>query len=314
MVVTGAAGLLGHALVPMLLEAGAKVRAVVRNRPLAIDHPDLEVVRADLEIQSESDRAIAGSEIACLCASKTVGAAEAIHNPVGAVTGNLVMAARTMESAMKAKVGRVLIVSSTTVYPAYPRAVKEEEGFLEEPHPVYQGVANMKRYVERLARFYADKYGMKYAIVRAVPYFGPHDNFDFATCHVIPSLIRKAVEKLAPFEVWGDGKEIRDFLHVSDVARGCLLAIEKYAETDALNLGSGRTVTVKELAAIVTREAGHDVPLKFDPTKPSTIPVRIVDTSKAAAKIGFAPRLTLEEGLRDAIAWFRDNRARILAA
>jgi GDP-L-fucose synthase len=310
-VVTGASGLLGSALIDRLLSAGAKVRAVVHRRKFDRSDPSLEVIRADLANQAECDAVMEGMEMACLCASTTVGAAEAVRNPAGAVTENLVVAARTLQASCAAKVERVLLVSSTTVYPACERAVREDEAFLDEPHPVYQGVGNMKRYVERLARFYHDKYGMRFAIVRPVPFFGPHDNFDFATCHVIPSLIRKAVEKQNPFEVWGGGRDVRDFLHVDDVARGCLLALERYAETDAVNLGSGRAVTIAELAGIIARAAGHDAPPLFDPTKPSTIPIRIVDTGKASERLGFAPARSLEDGLADAIAWFRRNRERL---
>lgn len=306
--VTGASGLLGQHLVAVLLESGARVRAAVHRRPLTVHHPCLEVVRSDLTQQGEADRVMAGVEMACLTASVTVGAAEAIRNPMGAVTPNLILAARSLEAACLAHVRRVLLVSSTTVYPPYARPVREEEAFEGEPYSAYQGVGNMKRYVESLAQFYHDKYGMQIAIVRPVPFYGPHDNFDFETCHVIPALIRKAVEKQTPFEVWGTGKEIRDFLHVEDVARGCLLALERSPECEALNLGSGRSVSVKELAQLITRLAGHEAPLTFNDSRPSTIPIRLVDVSKARASIGFEAAVSLEDGLAKTIRWFATHR------
>ncbi|UBF26001.1 NAD-dependent epimerase/dehydratase family protein [Kovacikia minuta CCNUW1] len=310
-VVTGASGLLGYHLVTALLEAGALVRAVIHRRSLPSylsSHANLEIVSADLTQEADCDRVMAGMDLVCLCASVTVGAAQAVKNPMLAVTSNLVMAARSLQAACLAKAKRVLLVSSTTVYPAYSRPVQEEEGFLEQPHPAYQGVGNMKRYVETLAKFYHDQYGLNVAIVRPVPFFGRYDNFDFETCHVIPALIRKAVEKQNPFEVWGTGKDVRDFLHVTDVARGCLLALERYAECDAVNLGSGQAVSIAQLAETITRLANHPVALQFAADKPSTIPLRLVDTRKAEAKLGFRATLSLEAGLADTIQWFREDQ------
>jgi len=311
-VVTGASGLLGMHLIPELLALGAKVRAVVHKRPLEIEDSRLEVVNADLTQEADCDSVMAGMDIACLGASVTVGAAQAIKNPMLAVTSNLIMAARSLQAACLADIKRVLVVSSTTVYPDYPRPVKEEEAFLEEPHPAYQGVGNMKRYVETLAKFYCDQYGMKIAIARPVPFYGRYDNFDFETCHVIPALIRKAVEKQDPFEVWGTGNDVRDFLHVKDVARGCLLALEKYPEFSGLNLGSGTSVSIRQLAETITNLAEHNVPLMFAASKPSTIPVRVVDVSKAREKADFQAEVSLEEGLLDTIQWFAANRDKIL--
>jgi len=312
-VVTGAAGLLGVHLVSDLLAAGASVRAVVHKRSLYIEDPRVEIVQADLTQELDCDRVMAGMDIACLCASVTVGAAQAIKNPMLAVTSNLIMAARQLQAACLAKVGQVLLISSTTIYPAYTRPVKEDEAFLEEPHPAYQGVANMKRYVEKLAQFYHDQYDMSIAIVRPVPFYGRYDNFDFETCHVIPALIRKAVEKQDPFEVWGTGNDIRDFLHVKDVARGCLLALERYPECDGLNLGSGEGVSIAQIAQTITSLAEHNAPIVFAASKPSTIPFRLVDINKAQEKIGFKAEISLEEGLLDTIGWFASNRQQILS-
>lgn len=307
-VVTGASGLLGRALVERLLASGALVRAVVHRRSFAVDHPRCEVVQADLTSQEDCDRVMSDMDAACLCASITVGAAAAVRNPMLAVTSNLVIAARSLQAACVAGVERVLLLSSSTVYPAYLRPVREDEAADGEPHAAYQGVGHMKRYVETLARFYADRYGMRVAIVRPVPFYGPHDNFDLETCHVIPALIRRAVEQQNPFEIWGTGNDVRDFMHVRDVAHGGLLALEHAADADPINLGSGTGVSVLALAETIRTLAGCHSPVLLQPSQPSTIPLRLVDVSKARARLGFSASIALEDGLRETIDWFAAQR------
>jgi GDP-L-fucose synthase len=125
---------------------------------------------------------------------------------------------------------------------------------------------------------------------------------------VIPALIRKASEKMTPYEVWGTGDEVRDFLHVSDMVEGGLLAMEKAATCDPINLGYGKAFTIKDVVRIILKETGHDqVEVKFDSSKPVTIPFRMVDTSKAKQLLNFEAKVSLEAGLKDTVRWFKEN-------
>lgn len=304
-VVAGASGLLGVHFVEALLAQGAQVRAVVHRRPLPSFPGPVEVVTGDLTRADDCTRAAAGMDIAVLAAAVVVGAKAQLKNPALPVTENLIIGARFLETAAGAGIDRLLLLSSTTTYPAVDYPVREEE-WDRPPADVYQGVAHMKRYLETLARFYYDKFGLKVAILRPVPCYGPWDNFDPESSHVIPGLIRKAVGGMRPFEVWGTGKEVRDFVHGADVARAGLLALEKHAVCDAFNVGSGRPVTIGELATIILGLTGRsgEEPV-FDATQPSTIPVRVVDTAKIERVLGFCPRVTLEDGLAATIDWFR---------
>ena len=148
----------------------------------------------------------------------------------------------------------------------------------------------MRRYFEHLAEFVASRSNVKVALVRPTAVYGPHDDFNPVTSHVIPALVRRAVEKVDPFEVWGTGDEMRDFLHVEDFARGCLLAMEKHADCDPINIGYGSAITIRRVVEIILEAAGHSgAQLRFDATKPTAIPVRLVDTSKAKRLLGFEP-------------------------
>jgi GDP-L-fucose synthase len=150
---------------------------------------------------------------------------------------------------------------------------------------------------------------MKIAIARPSAVYGRYDNFNPATSHVIPALIRRAVEKENPYVVWGTGDEVRDFLHIKDFARASLLLMEKYAEGDAVNIGYGQVVTIKDILRVILKAAGHkDAQVVFDSTKPTTIPFRMVDISKAERILNFKPVIDLENGIKDTTEWYLSTR------
>jgi GDP-L-fucose synthase len=142
--------------------------------------------------------------------------------------------------------------------------------------------------------------------VRPTAVYGRYDNFDPVASHVIPALIRRAVARENPFVVWGTGREVRDFLHIKDLVHGCLLMLEKAANCDPINIGYGKTVRIKDIVQSVLKAAGHErAEVIFDADKPTAIPVRMVDISKATRLLGFAPTISLEEGLQDTVNWYK---------
>jgi GDP-L-fucose synthase len=188
--------------------------------------------------------------------------------------------------------------------------VKEEEGFVGDPHPSYQGVGWMKRYSEKLANFYHDKFGIKMAIVRPTNLYGPRDKFDPDTSHVLPALMRRAIEGADPFEVWGDGTAVRDFVYVTDAIDGMLAVMEKCGDGVPVNIGNGTPVTVRESVETILKLVGRPkAKIVFDPTKPTSIPKRVVSLVKARQVLGYAPKVTFEEGLRKTIDWYKGTLA-----
>jgi len=280
--VTGGTGFVGSHIVQELLKYGAKVRVPIHMRPMIVQDERIETVYADLNSLDDCVKAADGIDFV-FHAAGTVGAAGVSKiNTMASITKNLVLNAYMLQAAWQTGVKRFLIFSSSTGYPDANYAVKEEEMWNGPTHPVYFGYGWMRRYLERLAEYVVSNSSMKIAIVRPSAVYGRYDNFNLSSCHVIPALIVRAVKKENPYVVWGSGNEVRDFLHINDFARGCLLMLERYSEGDAVNIGYGQVVTIKDIVKMVLKATGHDsAQVIFDSTKPTTIPFRMIDISKA---------------------------------
>jgi GDP-L-fucose synthase len=306
--VTGGSGFIGTHLAKALLEQGGRVRlALHRRAPIVLD-PRVETVHADLTRQEDCLAVMQGVDLVFHAAGASSGVGAGADQAMAGITTNLNLTAQVLQAAWTAGVERILIFSSSTVYPAREHPVREDEAE-GAPHPSYLGYGRMRRYFEHLAEFVASRSGVKVALVRPTAVYGPHDNFDPATSHVVAALVRRAVAKLDPFEVWGTGDEVRDFLHVEDFARGCLLTMEKHAACDPINIGYGTPVTIRRVVEIILEAAGHGkADVRFDASKPTAIPVRLVDTSKARRLLGFEPRISIESGLTDLVRWYATER------
>ena len=313
--VTGGSGFVGTHIVEELLKQGARVRVPVHRRPMMIKDDRIEIVKADLTRLEDGLSAAEGMDYVFHAAGAIAAAGVTAASPVGsmhAITANLVLTAQILEAAWSAGVQRFLVFSSSTGYPAADHPVREEELWTEPPHPVYFGYGWMRRYLERLSEFVVSKSQMKIALVRPTAVYGPRDDFDFATGHVIPALIRKAVERQNPYLVWGNGNEVRDFLHVRDLARGCLLALEKHAACDPVNIGYGKGVSIRQIVDLILKAAHYEnAKVEYNHSKPTTIPFRMVDISKAKRLLGFEPKISLADGLKETLEWYQEMKSEL---
>lgn len=309
--VTGGSGFIGTHFVEALLEQGARIRVPIHERPMIVQDPRVELVKADLT-RIEDCRVVCKDMQYLIHAAGAVAAAGVTAtNPMAAITANLVLTAQTLQAAWDMGVERYLVFGSSTGYPVTTHPVKEEEMWSGPTHPSYFGYGWMRRYLERISEFAASKSKLGIALVRPTAVYGRHDNFDPVTSHVIPALIRRAVAGEDPFEVWGTGNEVRDFLHVTDLVRGCLLVLEKHAVCDPINIGYGKTMTIKDVVQAVIAAAGHDqAQVVFNSSKPTAIPVRTVDTTRAKKLLDFEPTVSLHDGLIDTVRWYRAWTAR----
>lgn len=257
----------------------------------------------NLSIPEQAARAVSDCEIVVCCAGITGGIGLAHSDPLGYVGPATALACNVIHACHLAK-ARLGFLSSTTVYAPMSTPSVEEDPLTEPPFPLYAGIGHSKRFLEKLCWYYHEKAGLEVAIVRPSGAYGRYDNFE-DTGHVIPMLLTRALALAPgePFEVWGDGLDVRDFVHASDVAECFLLAMAKSSNADPFNVASGEPTTTAKLAEAVLAAVGSNAKIQFRPDKPTALRSRTVSIEKARHVLGYAPRISLADGLRDTIEW-----------
>jgi len=309
--VTGATGLIGSNLLERLLKEGATLRATLHRREPAIRHPLVEYLQCDLTRAEDCRRAVEGMQYVYLCAASSSGAAMISATPMIHVTPNILISAQMLEAAYEAGVEKLIWLGSTVAYPVSDQPMKEDQLLAGEPFHKYFFAGWTKRFTEILCQMYGEKLAqtMTTIVLRATNVYGPRDDFELATSHVIPALIRKTVERWDPMEVWGDGSEVRDAVYVDDMVEAMVLAAAKLDRYAAINIGLGRGYSVHELLKMILELDGYEnASIKFDTTKPTMIPLRLVDTNKAERLLGFHARTDIREGLRRTLEWYRQSQ------
>jgi len=185
--------------------------------------------------------------------------------------------------------------------------VKEDEFWEEEPYIAYFGYGWMRRYREKLMEHTSNFSNLKIFLGRGSAIFGPNDNFDVKTCHVIPAIINRMLGGENPFTAWGSPDVVRDFLYVKDVIKGALTIIEHGNPMEPYNVGYGAPITVGDIVNTIQKVSGLTPEIVWDNSKPTTIPFRMVSTEKIN-KLGFEPSYSFEEGIRETINWFKEKK------
>jgi|SRR6266481_3490822 len=314
-VVTGGAGFIGSHLAERLLESGAQVKvadfAASRraNDNLTALNKAIEFEEADLTDARQCEKVCRRADVVMHLAARIRGIGYNVKHHGEMFFTNALMNLQVMEAARRASVEHYLCVSTVGVYPkecAVPTL--EEDGFKEEPESSGFGYGWSKRQAEIQARCYLDEYGMKIAVVRPYNVYGPRMLFDSDAAPVISSQIKKVLDATDFVTVWGDGEQTRSFTYVSDEVEGMMLAVEKYPQADPLNIGSSEEITIKELVRLIVRLSGRNLQLEFDTSKPCGAARRCPDISKARRLIGYHPKVTIEEGLKQTMDWYLQNR------
>lgn len=311
--VCGATGFLGSHITERLLADGYRVRATWHEQHPLFNLEKAAWMHADLCSRSDCARAVQGVDAVFMCAAVTSGAAVIVGNPLAHVTDNVVMNARILNAAYNAGVKRFVFISSSTVYPdTGNRPTREGKAFRQHPHSKYWWVGHMKRYAEQLCQGYALHLPrpMNTTIIRPSNVYGPGDKFDPHHSHMVAALIRKVVERQNPIEVWGTGEDIRDHIYVDDFVDGVMLAFNKGERHLAVNIATGTGHSVKQVLETLLCVDGYEsANVVYQPDKPTTILVRLVDVGLAKRLLGFEAKVSLEEGLRRTAEWYRKSRS-----
>ena len=306
--VTGGAGFVGVNLIKRLLDEGADIRATLHNNKAVLNDNRIEYFSGDLRLEKDCQKAVSGIDYVFMCAANTSGAKIMATTPLVHLTPNILMNMQMLQAAYAAGVKKFLFISTNTVYPLTDFPVKESD-VTNEFYESYHVVAWMKRFTEIVCDMYSSriKEPMKTVIVRPGNLYGPFDKFDWEKSKVIPAIIRRAIEKHNPFEVWGDGMDLKDFLYIDDLVDGLILAMEKLEEFEPINIASGVPVTIRDVLSEILKSADYeDADVQYDSSKPTMIPKRMIDISLAKEKLGFKPKVSLEDGIQRTVDWYRD--------
>jgi GDP-L-fucose synthase len=302
-VVTGGAGFLGSYVLEELRRRGAREIFVPRSK----DYDLVEMAGVKALYRD------ARPTIVLHLAARVGGIGANRDNPGKFFYDNLMMGVQLIEAGRHAGLKKLVALGTICAYPKFcPVPFREEDlwnGYPEETNAPY-GIAKKALLVQSEA--YRQQYGMSSVVLFPVNLYGPRDNFDLHTSHVIPALIRKCVEARErgdrAVEVWGTGAASREFLHARDAAEGVVLAAERYDKSEAVNLGAGFEIRIRDLVPLVARLCRFEGEIAWDASKPDGQPRRMLDTSKALREFGWRARIPFEEGLRETVEWFEANR------
>jgi len=313
--VTGASGFIGSHILRTLYEKGYRnLRSTTYSRTLRKDFYGWETVEnhhGDLRTSEFCTKVSKDIDVVIHCSANTSNALDTKFNPLLHVTPNIEMNVNIMEQSWRNGVKKFVFISSNTVYPELGEDFCREDINVHSTTliPVYKAVGGMKRYSEMLCDFFSNQIHnpMQCIVIRPSNAFGPNDKFDFEKCHVTPASIRKVADGLNPIPVWGDGSDVRDLLHVEDMADGFIWVAENNDTYNIFNVAYGKGYSVNEVLGWIKEIEGNTNPIEFVNNKAPMIPVRLL-SSKKINDAGWKPKRNLKEALKETIEWYKKNK------
>jgi GDP-L-fucose synthase len=297
--VTGGQGFLGRAVTGMLDDLGASVSA-----PSSKEY--------DLRVAQAASALVDGTDVVIHLAARVGGIGFNMRNPAPLAYDNLMMGCNVFEQGRLAETGKLVAACSVCAYPKFLEVPFREDdiwnGYPEESNAPY-GLA--KRMLIVLSDAYRRQYGFSSVVPVIANLYGPYDNFDLEDSHVIAAMVRKFVEATERGDqqvvLWGTGKPTREFLYVDDAARALLLMAERYDKSDPVNIGTGREISIRELAETIAVATGFRGEIVWDTSRPDGQPRRALDVSRAEREFGFRAEISLEDGIRRTVEYYREH-------
>ena len=288
--VAGASGMVGGALVRQLRSKGLEVFAPTRK--------ELDLSERSQVIEwCKANR----PAVAVVCAAKVGGILAHEMDPVGFLDANLLIQSNVLAACHHAMVSRVVFMGSSCIYPKYAeQPISEEQLLTGRLEPTNEGYAIAKIAGIRLVQAYREQYGHDWVSLMPTNLYGPGDNYDDRSSHVLAALLKKIhwakIRKDSFITLWGDGSPLREFMHCDDLANAVIHILDAYHEPEHLNIGSGQEISVENLARLIMKVVGVELDLRFDKTKPNGTPRKLLDASRLNA-LGWRARLDLEQGI-----------------
>jgi GDP-L-fucose synthase len=308
--VCGATGFIGRNLIERLRQrSDFELHATHLTRP-AVALEGVTWHRGDLRHVDEVERLVAGMDVIIQAAATTSGAKDIATRPYIHTTDNAVMNSLLLRAAYEAKVKHFVFFSCTVMHRSSNLPLDEDAWDANLPmEPHYFASGWTKVYIEKMCEFYARLGVTKHTVIRHSNVYGPHDKFDLERSHVFGATVTKVMTATgSAIEVWGSGEEARDLLYVDDLVAFVEHAIDRQEENHALyNAGFGRAVSIRELVAKIIAASGRPLEIKYDLSKPSIKTSLCLDCRKAERELGWRPEVTLEEGIRRTLDWWRTN-------
>jgi GDP-L-fucose synthase len=311
LLVTGGSGFIGINLLKELSKLKKyKITATYFKAKNFYKVNQVNYVKTDLENLRNCLKICKNMDIIVMCAANSSGAAVMEKTPLVHLTPNVRMNLNMLEAAYSQGVGKFIFISSNTVYPVSNFAMKETDAkfdFFEK----YHVVGWMKRFSEIVCEIYSKKIKnpMKTIVVRPGNLYGPYDKFDPEKAKVIPSLITKIVNRQNPINVWGNGKDLKDFLYIDDFCRSLTKIINLNTDFNTFNIASGKSITVKEVLKILMKiENLKNTRVFYDLSKPTMIPKRLISISKIKKEFTYKSLISIEEGLKRTLKWYKEKK------
>jgi len=309
--ICGATGFIGGNTAGRFLEKdGFEVYGTYLNsKPWS--NPKIKMIKADLTNKNDVARVLDGMDVVIQAAATTSGAKDIVTKPYYHVTDNVIMNALIFRAAYEYKVSRLVFFSCTTMYQPGEAPVKETDfDANKEMFPSYFGGGWTKVYNEKMCEFYSRIGAAKYTVIRHSNIYGPYDKYDLEKSHVFGATVTKVMtaKEGSNIVVWGEGKEERDLLYISDLVDFVVTAVEKQKKKFELyNVGYGSSISVADLVKKIIHHSGRKLGIEYDNSKPSIKTILRLDTSKAKDAFGWSPKTSFDEGIKKTITWYKEN-------